>query len=218
MAKTSLAKKIINEDAELFVAAQNGDIDAQNYLVTKHYKLCHLIASKYTNVYSHQEAESLCAYALVKAVKTFKIDKGYTFATYATKCMANDILCDMRNNKKRKNDVSIYDHINALNDEKRTIGDMIHADFNIDENVTRYEQARAVGFALKELKRAVSMRDYNIFILYYGLNGGERRSEQSIATEFNISRSYISRIVSKCKDIVRDFLVQNNFNKENLLD
>ena len=218
MANTSLIKKAISNDDNLFALAQNGDIEAQNMLVEKHIKLCHMVALRYSKTYDHDDAVSLCVIALVKAIQTFDTKKGYKFSSYAVRCMNNEMLMDIRKEKKHRQIVSFEEPIiNRYNDSKINVADTLAEDDNLDENMIQSERVRAVKIALKELKNFVSERDYTIFLMYHGFGGYAPHSERSVAEKVGLSRSYISKIVRACNDYIITKLKEYNLDASNLL-
>lgn len=218
MANTSLIKKAISNDNELFALAQNGDIESQNMLVEKHLKLCHMVALKYSRTYDHDDAVSLCVIALVKAIQTFDTNKGFKFSSYAVKCMHNEILFDIRKEKKHHRIVSFEEPIqNCNNDDKIILAETLAEYDNLDESIIQTERVRAINIALKELKNFASERDFKIYLMYYGLGGFTPHSERGIAEKVGLSRSYISKIVRTCNDYIKNKLKQYNLDSTNLL-
>lgn len=217
MAKTSLIKHVITEDADLFRAAQNGDVKAQNILVMKHYNLCHLIANKYSNAYPHEEAVSMCAVALIKAVRTFKVDMGYKFTTYATSCMDNEILFEMRKQRKRIQTVSYEEKMKTQQFEHLTIKDVLTEEMAFEDCLTEREHQRVIRMILSELKTELKERDYKAFVLRFGLEGNKPHCEREIAEIIGFSRSYVARILMECSEKAKEILIRHNYSSENLL-
>ena len=175
---------------------KTGDLEARNVLVRHNLRLVVFIAKKYVNYPDNDELISVGTLGLIKAINTFDGEKGSQLATYASRCIENEILMTMRNYKKRANDVSIYGSIGRDKEgNELSIIDILQTD---DESA--YDKIDEV-FVRKSIKNVMEKyrtdRERNIITLRFGLNSGEGMTQQSVADRLGISRSYISRIEKK---------------------
>ncbi len=175
---------------------KTGDLEARNVLVRHNLRLVVFIAKKYVNYPDNDELISVGTLGLIKAINTFDGEKGSQLATYASRCIENEILMTMRNYKKRANDVSIYGSIGRDKEgNELSIIDILQTD---DESA--YDKIDEV-FVRKSIKNLMEKyltdRERNIITLRFGLNSGEGMTQQSVADRLGISRSYISRIEKK---------------------
>lgn len=175
---------------------KTGDLEARNVLVRHNLRLVVFIAKKYVNYPDNDELISVGTLGLIKAINTFDGEKGSQLATYASRCIENEILMTMRNYKKRANDVSIYGSIGRDKEgNELSIIDILQTD---DESA--YDKIDEV-FVRKSIKNLMEKyltdRERNIITLRFGLDSGEGMTQQSVADRLGISRSYISRIEKK---------------------
>lgn len=173
-----------------------GDIEARNILVKHNLRLVVFIAKKYINYPDNDELISVGTLGLIKAINTFKSEKGSQLATYASRCIENEMLMLMRNYKKRAQDISIYDSVGCDKEgNELSIIDLLQTD---DESV--YEKIDG-DFLRKTIRMLIEKylteREREIVIMRFGLNGDEQKTQQFVADKLNISRSYISRIEKK---------------------
>ena len=173
-----------------------GDLEARNILVKHNLRLVVFIAKKYINYPDNDELISVGTLGLIKAINTFKAEKGSQLATYASRCIENEMLMMMRSYKKRAQDVSIYDSVGCDKEgNELTLIDLLQTD---DENV--YEKLDC-AFLKKTmrglLEKYLTAREKVIVAMRFGLNDEEPCTQQVVADKLNISRSYISRIEKK---------------------
>lgn len=184
------------EEIEAFEALKGGDQDARERLIRHNLRLVAHIAKKYyAGAASEQEdLISIGTIGLIKAVNSFDNQKGARFATYAARCIENEILMQFRAAKKVQNDVSIQEPIESDREGNRlTLNDVMADTLDIREEYEKKEE-------IEELYRVVKLlsgRDRQIIILRYGLHGGTSLTQQQVADILKISRSYVSRIEKK---------------------
>lgn len=179
-------KKIIKE----FTA---GSLDARNILIEHNLRLVVYIARKFENAgVNVEDLISIGTIGLIKAVNTFKSDKNIKLATYASRCIENEILMYLRRNNRIKNEVSFDEPLNIdwdgnellLSDILGTEGDMVYR--SIEETVERQMLARALS--------KLSAREKEIMRLRFGLGGCAEKTQKQVADIMGISQSYISRL------------------------
>ncbi|MDR2909322.1 MAG: sigma-70 family RNA polymerase sigma factor [Oscillospiraceae bacterium] len=144
---------------------------------------------------------SIGTIGLIKAAGTFSLEKGTRFATYASRCIENEILMNFRNQRKSAQDVFISDPIDIDRDgNSLTLQDTMRDDDNIFDHIDlRLKSEQMYDLIEKHL----SPREKKILIMRYGLFCQRPRTQREVAKELDISRSYVSRIEKKAVDILR---------------
>ncbi len=183
----------LNEETELLQLSQNGNIDARNRLVEHNLRLvAHIVKKYYASGCDQEDLISIGTIGLIKAVSSFKSDKGIRLATYAARCIENEILMHFRNIRKTAQDVFISDPIDTDKDGNAlTLIDVIADEGDISEKIDtkiKLEKLRSI------LDNTLDKREMQIIELRYGLNGNDELTQREIAKMLNISRSYVSRI------------------------
>ncbi len=191
--------KPLNSEEELsyLKQARNGDVEARNLLVEKNMRLVAHIAKKYSSSgLEYEDMLSIGTIGLIKAINTFNFDKGNKLATYASRCIDNEILMVIRNMKKSANDVSLDEPIGKDKEGNEiTFIDIITTD---EDDVTEQISNKYYIKKIYEIiDKVLSQREKEIIVYRYGLYRSETKTQQEIADYFNISRSYISRIEKK---------------------
>lgn len=181
------------KEAELLEKSAAGDIDARNKLVEHNLRLVVHIVKKYYGTYSDQEdLFSIGTIGLIKGVSTFNAQKGSRLATYAARCIENEILMYFRACKKRAQDVHISDPIDTDKDGNAlTLSDILSDDSDIVDIIDKKIKLSKLGSIID---KALDEREKNIIKLRYGLDGNKELTQHEIAEKFGISRSYVSRI------------------------
>lgn len=198
------------EEVKLFEMAREGDLAAREKLITHNLRLVAHIAKKYTlSGYSQDELISTGSVGLIKAVDTYKPDSGVRFATYASKCLQNEILMQFRCGKKLSGEISINEAIDTDKDgNPLTYGDMISVDDTIAEDIDLREcSSRAMSFVLMQL----SQREREIMIKRYGLDGSVPETQKKVAQSLGISRSYVSRIEKSAIEKLRAYMKRHGY-------
>lgn len=157
------------EEESLVMLSNKGDMSARNKLIEHNLRLVVFLAKKYDNtMYDLEDLVSIGTIGLIKGVKTYKLDKNIKLATYASRCIDNEILMFLRKNKKRKTEISFEDSIN-LDSE----GNELHLEdvFGTEDNIVEKEYESIVDkeCLINEIEN-LSKRDKEILILRYGLN------------------------------------------------
>ncbi|WP_431732482.1 RNA polymerase sporulation sigma factor SigK [Clostridium pasteurianum] len=173
---------------------KEGDPLAKNVLIERNLRLVAHIVKKYT--YSGKEVDDLISIGtigLIKAIDSYNISKGTRLATYAARCIENEILMLIRNNKKNKNEVYLQDPI-GVDKEGNEIAliDILSSD---DDSVIEIVENRIqIGKLYVEINRVLKGREKAIIKMRYGLGDGKPKNQREIAQILGISRSYVSRI------------------------
>lgn len=181
------------KEKECFVKMKSGDENARQKLILHNLRLVSHIVRKYYSASKNQEdLVSIGTIGLVKAVDTYNTDNGTRFATYAAKCIQNEILMSFRAEKKHASDISINETIDVDRDgNPLAYIDVISSDENVSEETERRIMSER---ALKCIKTVLTLRERQIIIMRYGLCGTEELTQREIAEKLGISRSYVSRI------------------------
>ena len=182
-----------SEEKELLEKCENGDIDARNKLIEHNLRLvAHIVKKYYAASAEQDDLISIGTIGLIKAVSSFKSDKGIRLATYAARCIENEILMFFRNQKKYAQDVFISDPIDTDKDGNTlTLIDIIADNRDIAEEID-------TKLKLEKLKVIISGclddREMQIIRMRYGIGGSPELTQRDIAKKLGISRSYVSRI------------------------
>ena len=186
--------KSIEED--LVRKSNLGDINARNKLIEHNLRLVVFLSKKYdSTIYDLEDLVSIGTIGLIKAIKTYKLDKNIKLATYASRCIDNEILMFLRKNKKRLSEVSFEDSINFDSE-----GNALHIEdvFGTEEDIVEKTlEEKDNKKLLEEYVKLLSERDKNIIEERYGLHGKKELTQKELADKLSISQSYISRIEKK---------------------
>ena len=190
------------KETELLEKSQNGDVDARNKLIEHNLRLvAHIVKKYYTTGAEQDDLISIGTIGLIKAVSTFKSDKGIRLATYAARCIENEILMFFRNQKKAAQDVFISDPIDADKDGNAlTLIDIIADNKDIADEIDtkiKLERLQVV------LHGCLDEREKEIIFLRYGIGGRRELTQREIAKKLGISRSYVSRIEKSALEKLR---------------
>ena len=190
------------EEQECFRLARSGDEEARQKLILHNLRLVsHIVRKYYGTAKSQEDLVSIGSIGLVKAVDTYNPENGTRFATYAAKCIQNEILMYFRSQKKLSAEVSINETIDVDRDgNPLTYMDVIAAEDHMEEEIDRKVKGamlrRLVGEVLDE-------RERQIIVLRYGLGGSDPYTQREVAQLLGISRSYVSRIEKGALETLR---------------
>lgn len=195
------------EETKYVELSMNGDIEAKNKLIEHNLRLVVFLAKKYENTgVDLEDLVSIGSIGLIKGVNTYKLDKNIKIATYASRCIDNEILMFLRKNKKRKTEISFEDSLSYDAE-----GNELHLEdvLGTDEDVVTKELEKEIERKLlySELKN-LNERDKSIMVMRYGLYDSEEMTQKDVADYLGISQSYISRIekkvIKKLKSLTKD--------------
>ncbi len=204
--KTFLTPLTPEEEKECLERMMNGDEAAKEELILRNMRLVAHVAKRYANSgEDHEDLLSIGTIGLLKAVSTFKRDYGSRFATYAIRCIDNEMLMHFRSRKKSRGEVSLFDPIGTDKE-----GNQIHLfdileneDVDVTEHLELQDQMEKIRAHMKEV---LSPREYTIVAKRYGLFGEKELTQREIAQDTGISRSYVSRIEKRALEKLRKLL------------
>lgn len=191
----SFPKPLVESEEKYYLKKlKEGDPLAKNVLIERNLRLVAHIVKKYT--YSGKEVDDLISIGtigLIKAIDSYNVSKGTRLATYAARCIENEILMLIRNNKKNRNEVYLQDPI-GVDKEGNEISliDILSSDG--DSVIEIVENRIQIGKLYVEINRVLKGREKAIIKMRYGLGDGKPKNQREIAQILGISRSYVSRI------------------------
>lgn len=200
----SFPKPLSNEEEAYYLDLyENGDKEAKNILVEHNLRLVAHIAKKYSNTGKNpDDLISIGTIGLIKAVNTYKKGKSVRLATYAAKCIENEILMNIRASKKARLEVSLNEPIGTDKDGNEiSFNDILgtEADAILDDIDGKMQ--------IKKLYRAVTQllteRERTVIVMRFGLSGQNAKTQREVAKALGISRSYVSRIEKKAVEKLR---------------
>ena len=184
------------EELKYLIEYQNGSEEARNKLIEHNLRLVVFLAKKYENTgYDLEDLVSIGSIGLIKGISTYKIDKNIKLATYASRCIANEILMFLRKTKRKKNEISLEDTLNYDGEgNELRLEDILGTD---DDIVSKEFQDNEDQLLLQKEIDKLTGRDKEIMVMRYGLYNGREYTQKEVAEKLNISQSYISRIEKK---------------------
>ena len=182
-----------------------GDPEARNVLIERNLRLvAHIVKKYYTQSIDQEDLISIGTIGLIKGVDSFNNKNGVKFATYASKCIQNEILMHFRSQKKLSNEVSINDTIDVDRDgNPLTYIDVVCSDEDVAEEI---DQKIMTEKMLKSIDRLLDTRQRQIIMMRYGIGGSTPLTQREIAQALGISRSYVSRIEKSALSTLKEAL------------
>ena len=202
--KTFLSPLNATEEKEYLSRLKEGDQEAKKILVERNMRLVAHVTKKYQNAGEDMEdLISIGTIGLIKAVSTFQEDHGSKLATYAARCIENELLMYFRSRKKCSREVSLYEPIGTDKEGNQIqLVDLLEVD---DKDVVeQMELRRQILMLYKLISYALDERERQILQLRYGLNNRASVTQREIADRLHISRSYVSRIEKKALGKLRE--------------
>ncbi len=189
-------------EAEMIVRSEGGDVDARNTLIEHNLRLVVYIAKRFENTgMDMEELISVGTLGLMKAVKSYNSEKKIKLATYASRCIENEILMYLRKMVKTRAEVSLDEPLNVdWEGNKLLLSDILGTD---GEQVYKDLEAKVEKSILRDIFVRLGKRDRMILCMRYGLYGVAERTQKEIADLMGISQSYISRLEKKIIEKVK---------------
>ena len=181
------------EEAHYLALSAKGDIDARNVLIERNLRLvAHIMKKYYAQTADQEDLISIGTIGLIKGIETFDPSKGARLATYAARCVENEILMYFRSQKKSCQDVSLSDYIETGNDGAAlSLMDVVAQDEDLLDRISNREDIRTV---IRAVDRVLTEQERQVILLRYGLGGYPPQRQREVAAATGISRSYVSRI------------------------
>ena len=182
-----------------------GDLEARNVLIERNLRLvAHIMKKYYAQASDQEDLISIGTIGLIKGISTFDASKGARLATYAARCVENEILMYFRSQRKSSQDVSLSDYIETGTDGAAlSLMDVVSDDEDLLEAVSRRESVQRVGQAVEQ---CLTEQERQVICLRYGLTGKAPQRQREVAAATGISRSYVSRIEKRALQKLRRFL------------
>lgn len=184
------------EEQHYLLLAAQGDLDARNILIERNLRLvAHIMKKYYTQTSDQEDLISIGTIGLIKGISTFDSSKGARLATYAARCVENEILMYFRSQKKSASDVSLSDYIETGKDGTAlSLMDIICSDDDLFEQLSDKE---IYAKLYEMIDSHLDPREKKIIIMRYGIGNQKPLTQREIAQQCGISRSYVSRIEKK---------------------
>ena len=194
-----------SEERHYLALAKQGDLEARNILIERNLRLvAHIMKKYYAQSSDQEDLISIGTIGLIKGISTFDPDKGARLATYAARCVENEILMHFRAQRKSAQDVSLSDYIETGTDGAAlSLMDVVCDDADLLEQVSGREMIRQLCAAVDTV---LTQQERQVIRLRYGLEGGVPRRQREVAQITGISRSYVSRIEKKALQKLREVL------------
>ncbi len=193
------------EEAHYLQLSAQGDLEARNILIERNLRLvAHIMKKYYAQTADQEDLISIGTIGLIKGITTFDPSKGARLATYAARCVENEILMHFRAQRKSSHDVSLSDYIDTGNDGTAlSLMDVVGEDEDLSEQLSNREQLQQVR---KLVDTCLTEQERQVISLRYGLYDGKPQRQREVAKTVGISRSYVSRIEKRALEKLREEL------------
>ena len=202
----SFPKPLTAEEERMYLQrSAEGDLQARNVLIERNLRLvAHIMKKYYAQTSDQEDLISIGTIGLIKAVSSFDASKGARLATYAARCVENEILMYFRAQRKSAQDVSLSDYIETGADGAAlSLMDVVSEDVDLMEQVTTRENIQLLR---KMIKTCLTEQEQQVLTMRYGLDGNPPRRQREVAAACNISRSYVSRIEKRALEKLKSKL------------
>ncbi len=202
----SFPKPLTEEEERHYLAlAVQGDMEARNILVERNLRLvAHIMKKYYAQTADQEDLISIGTIGLIKGITTFDPSKGARLATYAARCIENEILMHFRSGRKSAQDVSLSDYIDTGADgAPLALMDVVSEDTDLTEQVANHE---AVELLRRAVDSCLTEQERQVIVLRYGLGREAPLRQREVADLTGISRSYVSRIEKRALRKLRSAL------------
>ena len=190
------------EEREYLARSAQGDLEARNILIERNLRLvAHIMKKYYAQTADQEDLISIGTIGLIKGITTFDASKGARLATYAARCVENEILMHFRAQRKSSHDVSLSDYIDTGTDGAAlSLMDVVSDDEDLTERISNREQLQLVR---QLVDTCLSQQERQVICLRYGLGGEKPQRQREVAKTVGISRSYVSRIEKRALEKLR---------------
>lgn len=196
------------EERELILQIDVNPAQAKQKLIEHNLRLVVYIAKKFDNTETElEDLISIGSVGLIKAINSFKSDKNIKIATYASKCIENEILMHLRKISKSKQEISLNDPLSSDSDgNELMLADIVPSEeLTPENNMNNNVEIKILWQILNNL----SDREKEIMVLRFGLNGAMEQTQKEVAENLNISQSYISRLEKKIVNRIKKEMLKN---------
>ena len=194
LSASSFPKPLTAQEERHYLAlSAQGDLEARNILIERNLRLvAHIMKKYYAKGFEQEDLISIGTIGLIKGIETFDSSKGARLATYAARCVENEILMYFRAQRKSSQDVSLSDYIETATDgAPLALMDVVAEEGDLLDQVADREDLRKL---CKAVDRVLTDQERQVILLRYGLGGGSPKRQREVAAITGISRSYVSRI------------------------
>ena len=193
------------EERHYLDLAAQGDLEARNILIERNLRLvAHIMKKYYAQTSDQEDLISIGTIGLIKGISTFDPSKGARLATYAARCVENEILMHFRAQRKSAQDVSLSDCIESGNDDSAlSLMDVVSDDMDLTEQICVRESVAQLRRAVKDV---LTEQERLVIRLRYGLEGTPPKRQREVAQITGISRSYVSRIEKRALEKLKQAL------------
>lgn len=200
------------EEADLLGRlTSSGDMEARNKLIEHNLRLVAHIAKKYqSGIWDLEDLISIGTIGLIKAINTFRPESGNRLVTYASKCIDNEILMHLRNEKKKNREVSLNEPI-GVDKEGNSIHlmDVIEADSH--DYTADYDLSSKLHWLYHNMEKVLTPAEFDLVKKRYGIFGEKEHTQRELAVTLGISRSYVSRMEKKCLQKLKAALYREHY-------
>ena len=193
------------EEQRYLERAAAGDLEARNTLIERNLRLvAHIMKKYYASESDQEDLISIGTIGLIKAVGSYRLDKNIKFATYASRCIENEILMYFRSRRKNSQDVSLSELIETGTDGAALeLQDVVAGEEDLLEDLAARENARRLRAAVEA---TLTGQEKEVVCMRYGLFGRQAQKQREVAEKLGISRSYVSRIEKRALERLREAL------------
>ena len=199
----SFPKPLTAQEEQYYLQrSAQGDLEARNILIERNLRLvAHIMKKYYAQTSDQEDLISIGTIGLIKGIESFDPEKGARLATYAARCVENEILMHFRAQKKSSQDVSLSDYIETGADGAAlSLMDVVSDDEDLLERISNREQLRKLCTAVD---RCLTDQERQVIVARYGLGGSAPLRQREVAELTGISRSYVSRIEKRALQKLR---------------
>lgn len=202
----SFPKPLTEEEEQHYLSlCAQGDLDARNILIERNLRLvAHIMKKYYAQTSDQEDLISIGTIGLIKGITTFDASKGARLATYAARCVENEILMHFRSQRKSSQDVSLSEYIETgVDGAALSLMDVVSEEDDLLEQVSTRDSVKRVLMAVEE---HLTEQERQVITLRYGLFGSKVHRQREVAQVTGISRSYVSRIEKRALEKLRKCL------------
>lgn len=199
----SFPKPLTEEEERHYLSlCAQGNLDARNILIERNLRLvAHIMKKYYAQTSDQEDLISIGTIGLIKGITTFDASKGARLATYAARCVENEILMHFRSQRKSSQDVSLSEYIETgVDGAALSLMDVVSEEEDLLEQVSTRDSVKRALMAVKE---TLTAQERQVITLRYGLFGSKVHRQREVAQVTGISRSYVSRIEKRALEKLR---------------